>query len=303
MKPIKFIVLWIVLQSLIQVAIAQSNFIVCGQVDPERDVYFNYEPDLWLFPIPVYPGAIGASGNYYVDIDMNGTNDIKFIFGYHSSVNSSSDYMLITCAPGVEVVVGAQYVDSFPDFNYTDTLIFNIFYYTDIPKMFSENDTISTDFNYSDTLYFCENDYYAYVYVHHGDWHGIDNKYIGIKLNVDDSIMFAWLKVGVSNYHTMVLKEFACNKNPYIGIVPGATAQAFDLYPNPAKNEVYIKLNGENAGKTATFTLYDLSGKKLVQVADIPQNGHIALPALAKGLYIAEIEVDGQREIRKLQIE
>jgi len=303
MKAAKFIVLCVVMQSLIQVSVAQNNFIVCGQVDTERDVYFNYEPDLWLFPIPVYPGAIGASGNFSVDIDMNGTNDIKFIFGYHSSVNSDSDYMLITCVPGVEVVVGAQYVDSFPDFNYTDTLIFNIFYYTDIPKMFSANDTISSDFNYSDTLYFCESNYYAYVWVHHGDWHGIDNKYIGIKLNVDDSIMFAWLKVGVSNYHTMVLKEFACNKNPYIGIAANTAEQPFELYPNPATNEVIVALNGENAGKTATFTLYDLSGKKIFGEERVPENGRITLPALAKGLYVTEIEVEGQRFTRKLQIE
>ncbi|HOE06003.1 MAG TPA: T9SS type A sorting domain-containing protein [Bacteroidales bacterium] len=282
---------------------AQNNFIVCGQVDPERDLYYDFEPDLWLFPIPIYPGAPGASGNYSIDIDMNGTNDIKFNFGYHSSAGSESNYMYITCAPGVEVVVGAQYVDSFPDFNYTDTLIFNIFYYTDIPKIFSLNDTISSNFNFSDTLYLCENYYYAYVNVNHGDWLGIDNKYIGIKLIVDDTILFAWLKVGVSHYSTMVLKEFACNKNPYIGIAPNAAAQALELYPNPAKNEVCIKLKGENAGKTATFTLYDLSGKKLLQVGDIPQNVRIALPDFAKGLYVAEIEVEGQRFTRKLQIE
>jgi len=300
-KRIYFLMIMIV--GLIQPSLSQNNFIVCGQVDPERDLYYDFEPDLWLFPIPIYPGAPGASGNYSIDIDMNGTNDIKFNFGYHSSAGSESNYMYITCAPGVEVVVGAQYVDSFPDFNYTDTLIFNIFYYTDIPKIFSLNDTISSNFNFSDTLYLCENYYYAYVNVNHGDWLGIDNKYIGIKLIVDDTILFAWLKVEVSHYSTMALKEFACNKNPYIGIEPCVAVQTFELYPNPAKNEVYIKLMGENAGKPARFTLYDLSGKKLLLVGDIPQNGRIALPDFAKGLYITEIEVEGQRETRKLQIE
>jgi len=115
--------------------------------------------------------------------------------------------------------------------------------------------------------------------------------------------MFAWLKVGVSNYHTMVLKEFACNKNPYIGIAANTAEQPFELYPNPATNEVIVALNGENAGKTATFTLYDLSGKKIFGEERVPENGRITLPALAKGLYVTEIEVEGQRFTRKLQIE
>lgn len=43
--------------------------------------------------------------------------------------------------------------------------------------------------------------------------------------------------------------------------------------------------------------------KKVFQAVTIPANGHIALPALAKGLYLAEVEVEGQRFTRKLQIE
>ncbi|HOY39880.1 MAG TPA: T9SS type A sorting domain-containing protein, partial [Bacteroidales bacterium] len=93
------------------------------------------------------------------------------------------------------------------------------------------------------------------------------------------------------------------NKNPYIGIVPNQATQAFEIYPNPAKNEVFIKLNGKNNGKSGTFALYDLSGKKLMHAEDIPKNGRIALPALAKGLYVAEIEVERQKYSRKLQIE
>ncbi|MBP7463916.1 MAG: T9SS type A sorting domain-containing protein, partial [Bacteroidales bacterium] len=146
-------------------------------------------------------------------------------------------------------------------------------------------------------------DSHGFVDIVVDDWLNIGEKYIGVSMQVNDVTLYGWILVEVTDYASVIVKEFACNINPYIGIVPGATTQAFEIYPNPAKNEVYINLNGVNAGKTARFTLYDLSGKKLLQVDDIPQNGRIALPEFAKGLYIAEIEMEGQRFTEKLAIE
>ncbi|MBP7464412.1 MAG: T9SS type A sorting domain-containing protein [Bacteroidales bacterium] len=276
---------------------AQNNFIVCGIPNLNRDT-FNDIPDTTIQSNgdPYYGDPYNR---YNFDMDGNGETDVKIrTFSLEGLGGHSDETELRYLANNIKFALGEQMVDT--DYYYNPPVV----YYYNFPKKFNYNDTIDERYNFVHT-----NMYLSYI---SGSWgnpttfpgwlfHG--EKYIGISMEKNDVTLYGYILVQVTGYSTVIIKEFAMNINPYIGIVPGATEQVFELYPNPAKNEVFIKLNGENAGKPARFTLYDLSGKKLVQVADIPQNGHIALPEFAKGLYIAEIEVEGQREIRKLQIE
>ena len=305
MKPIKFIVLWIVLQSLIQVAIAQSNFIVCGQVDPERDVFYDIQPDTLVDPMLI---GSGASEVYLIDLDGNQLFDFRITATVSSSSGGDCDYILIQSLHANNKIAYFIKHDSVPDiFSPENPMPWIPVDYT-VANYFPKDDTV----NYLDSFIFgavsedvvflaynTSSPFYEII----DDWLNIGEKYIGVSMQVNDVTLYGWILVEVTDYFSVIVKEFACNKNPYIGISPNSTAKAFELYPNPAKNEVVVALNGEYAGKPAAFALYNLSGKKLLQVDEIPQNGRIALPALAKGLYIVEIEADGHRFSQKLQIE
>ncbi len=285
---------------------AQNNFIVCGQVDPERDVYYNIEPDTLLQPVTTVGPCTYAT--YYFDMDQNGINDFSLNLSHIIAPSGTTMYIQLLGNDHNRIVGGQVDIDSCPleivggyptEWEYDSIKI---------PMKLNDGDTIDFRQQIEDTALHVTlttpwTTEIAFCSLGITSWIGTGEKYIGVSMQVNDVTLYGWILVEVNDYTSITVKEFACNKNPYIGISPNSTAKAFELYPNPAKNEVFLQLNGENAGKTARFTLYDLSGKKLLQVAGIPQNGRIALPNLTKGLYVAEIEVDEQRFTRKLQIE
>ncbi len=299
----RFYFLIILIIVFIQPSLSQNNFIVCGKPNVENDIFTDIQDTLIKPGLP--QSGSGAISYYHIDFYNNSIND--FSIKTYANLSGVEGYY-ISIEP-----LDANNMASF--FIHPDSVLEDpsqnppTFYYLNynVAMVHSYGDTIDNRYGYSNGSTFEERifltntgpfsdamDYF---------WLNIGEKYIGVSMQVNDVTLYGWILVEVTDYFSVIVKEFACNKNPYIGIVPNQATQAFEIYPNPAKNEVYINLNGVNAGKTATFTLYDLSGKKLLQVGDIPQNGPIALPEFAKGLYIAEIEVEGQRETRKLQIE
>ncbi len=273
---------------------AQNNFIVCGIPDLERDTYSDI-PDTTIQTLYVKSGE--SYNSYNFDMDGNGGTDVKIITRYVEGEGGSASLSeLISQSENITFAFGEQTSLTYGS-NPSQA------YYYNFPKAFNAKDTIDERYNFvQGNMLFCYHGGPWGNFTYWPGWLGIGEKYIGISLEKNDVTLYGYILVKVTGSRTVIIKEFAMNINPY-RIVPGTTAQSFDLYPNPAKNEVFIKFNGENAGKPGTFTLYDLSGKKLLLVDDIPQNGHIALPEFAKGLYIAEIVVEGQRFTRKLQIE
>ncbi|HOE05328.1 MAG TPA: T9SS type A sorting domain-containing protein, partial [Bacteroidales bacterium] len=252
---------------------------------------------------PIFSGGAGGSCNFYIDLDENGQSDLKIVATAYTSPGTTASFIKLKANNNqTEIAFRDTQIDSFPQLGGSGE-IFWTYFYTNIPNIFSYNDTIDQRYTYYDSIFYLGKDSHGFVDIVVDDWLNIGEKYIGVSMQVNDVTLYGWILVEVTDYFSVIVKEFACNKNPYIGISPNSTAKAFELYPNPAKNEVVVALNGEYAGKPAAFALYNLSGKKLLQVDEIPQNGRIALPALAKGLYIVEIEADGHRFSQKLQIE
>ncbi len=295
MKTTLFLIAFIAILSL--KLTSQNNISTCGIVNLNDDYFVDLIPD------SIVVAAMQNISIFNIDIDGNDINDIQIHSGNFTGPGNSRYYTKLTALNNqLKFALGKIQIDSFPEV-IGGELIWTYFFYSNIPEVLDYGEIIDSQKPFSDSVMYLSilnSGFYNYSV---DDWLNIGEKYVGVSMQVNDDTLYGWILVEVTNYARVIVKEFACNKNPYIGIAPGATKQAFELYPNPAKNEVYIKLNDENAGKPATFTLCDLSGKKLFRVDEIPQNGHITLPEFAKGLYIAEIVVEGQRLTRKLQIE
>lgn len=297
MKKITAIIVSVML---FQITIAQENKIICGQVDPNTDFHTNII-DTCIKPI-ISEGSAGGIAGYSIDIDGNSVPDY-IIYASTTMSGGGSNFSYIESLNSNNEVCFFIHHDSLPEGSGNPPT----FYYFDrnIVTIFSLGDTVDNRFDFSVGQPIEQRLFFSSInsYFHSDLWLNIGEKYIGIRMQVNDAILYGWILIEFVNHAEFIVKEFACNKNPYIGITPNQAMQVFELYPNPAKNEVFIKLNGKNNGKSGTFALYDLSGKKLMHAEDIPKNGRIALPALAKGLYVAEIEVEGQKYSRKLQIE
>lgn len=77
-------------------------------------------------------------------------------------------------------------------------------------------------------------------------------------------------------------------KNSGTGIAIVGNAQAFEMYPNPAKNEVYIKVKGRNN----IVQIYDVAGKEVKHIT--LTNNNLYIGDLNKGVYFIKLTSDGE---------
>lgn len=72
------------------------------------------------------------------------------------------------------------------------------------------------------------------------------------------------------------------------------------LYPNPAKNEVFLNL--KNFSENTMVTIYDMGGKRLIKQQLTSSANRIDTTALQAGIYLIEVNAAGNRMQQKLVI-
>jgi len=77
-------------------------------------------------------------------------------------------------------------------------------------------------------------------------------------------------------------------KNSGTGIASVSAAQAFEMYPNPAQNEIYIKAKGKNN----IVQVYDVAGREVKQT--MLTNNTLYIGDLNKGVYFIKLTSDGE---------
>ena len=112
---------------------------------------------------------------------------------------------------------------------------------------------------------------------------------------VDDAsaaYLATWSKDASSTY---VNDEAECN----LLTVEGEDVVAFNMYPNPVKyNTVYITSNVEKA----TLSVYDITGKMVMNTALQFGENTINVNAIASGVYLARLSSNGKTLTKKLII-
>lgn len=140
-------------------------------------------------------------------------------------------------------------------------------------------------------------------------------KYIGFYevVNATDTI-YGWVRGmfdGIVNStcdDTMKFYQVAYNTVPNEPLIAGQVVgldeismSNFCVYPNPAKEELYISL-GEIA-IADRITITDLQGKKLLSVDHYKAGQPIPIHDLSKGVYLVELTNGEQSEVLRLAIE
>ncbi len=74
------------------------------------------------------------------------------------------------------------------------------------------------------------------------------------------------------------------------------TVSNYQLYPNPAKNVLYVR-SGENTS-IVSLKIYDYTGK-LVISENVKNNTALNVELLNAGIYLAEINANGKKEVAK----
>ncbi len=137
----------------------------------------------------------------------------------------------------------------------------------------------------------------------YGNWTGTqEDKYLGIKFEIDGNFHFGWIKLTtiVYAYDNMefTVKGFAYNAAENEGIIAGDTGQAtdilemrntsFSIYPNPTKDFINLPTFDE----AAVIIISDISGKMVYQgeVMQSQAKGTIDISSLNTGLYIVRVQ-------------
>ena len=89
-----------------------QNYIICGQVDPERDVFYDIQPDTLVDPMLI---GSGASEVYLIDLDGNQLFDFRITATVSSSSGGDCDYILIQSLHANNKIAYFIKHDSVPD--------------------------------------------------------------------------------------------------------------------------------------------------------------------------------------------
>jgi hypothetical protein len=72
------------------------------------------------------------------------------------------------------------------------------------------------------------------------------------------------------------------------------------VYPNPAKEELFISINNLKANSNAYFELYNIAGEKVMAQNITGNNVRLDLSNLSKGLYLLKTNVGGELSTVKI---
>ena len=84
---------------------------------------------------------------------------------------------------------------------------------------------------------------------------------------------------------------------PYYLAILGLDTPQLSIFPTPTTNLLHIT----GLKETATYTLYEMTGRAVMAGALLPKENEINISNLATGLYLLQVQYrDGKREIRKI---
>lgn len=76
-------------------------------------------------------------------------------------------------------------------------------------------------------------------------------------------------------------------------------AQQFQVYPNPAEGEIYVKHTGNNSFQAS---LYEASGRKIAETQSISGILMFNLQGKSPGVYFLELETEAYRTVQKISV-
>ncbi len=136
--------------------------------------------------------------------------------------------------------------------------------------------------------------YYSYVA---GNWLDTDNAFMGVRLNIDKDRYYGWIRLSVSDdAGTITIHDYAYQSTANEAIFTGQTATDIQ---NPGITGASIFAYGSQLTiglpediAEAQATVYDLSGKMVIDLGTLSGTRTIACSDLASGNYIVRLQND-----------
>jgi hypothetical protein len=108
----------------------------------------------------------------------------------------------------------------------------------------------------------------------------------------------------LTSTNPVFLARFADMPEIITGIEKATLSREPEVYPNPAKNILYVKLDDGLAVNTENISFTDLQGQTVpVQINTTDQTAELSIDHLTPGIYFLGIKTDGIKKVKKIVID
>nr|WP_321232707.1 T9SS type A sorting domain-containing protein [uncultured Psychroserpens sp.] len=233
---------------------------------------------------PDFSGGVG--GEYFLDIDNNGTDDFRIFHNNASSASSAA--ILISPLTASNDVLGSSGA------TYAYPFVLNSGDVISSGGSAWNNNGFSAGFqslNYGNSCSI-------------GNWCGVTDGFIGLRFNISGSTHYGWARLDVPTDNSMAwtIKDMAYNEVAGQSIMAGQETLSLDT--STLNNIRIVALNKSiglyNIVDATAYTLYSMTGKKVLEGTTSNSSYVIEANALASGVYIVElIDVNSKAVLRK----
>jgi hypothetical protein len=106
------------------------------------------------------------------------------------------------------------------------------------------------------------------------------------------------------DFNAPIITNTVLNTLDFITSTSVQTVNAnLSVYPNPAKEELFISINNLKSNTTSYLEIYNIAGQKVLDQSILQNSTKVDLSALSKGLYLLKTNVEGEQGIIKIVIE
>ena len=260
-------------------------------------VFIDILPDTLLNPSGA-PGAGVHSMYYYIDINQDTINDIE--------INANA-----TTSPGAYYwYVNISSLNSFTDFSlgsidstfsnssqcswWITRPILNIFHKGD--TIYNGNYVSSGYLGYRNAVTGCNYDVKSSQWLNQGD------VFFGVQYKTAFDTSFGWVKVNVTNYQNVLIKEFSLGGTS-VGLNSNVhNADFISIYPNPTRDKIYV-LSNKTDCEHSKYKILNMTGNVVKQGVFLGSISLIDLSSLYNGIYILSINTTDGILTKKLVIQ
>jgi hypothetical protein len=245
--------------------------------------------------------AIASSaGAQVVFTDINPDTVLHDTIFYNLDLNGDAtpDFKFLT-----DTLQGSSMIANFADVNIvganTDAILGSLYYNTyPFPFQLNNGDSIlPANPNWNS---YAQNSGLGYLgaffppNINYGNWNGVQDKYIGLRIDVAGQFHYGWARLSVSPHaDTITIKEYAYNQTPNQYIVAGYVA-GVPLHPNATginvhsfENAVFVHTpTPQNGG---TISVYNVNGQLIREEEITSGEMRIEMNDQPTGMYVVQV--------------
>ncbi len=263
---------------------AQNNSIIAGVYDTTMS-FVDINPDTIIYSDPETNNDISK---YNLDLNQDSIFDYQFIVTQWYSPGAGDGEISIAPYNNNEVVFGKVDTTESHDSVIVYNRVIHPFEFEEIidsSSSYYKYNSVFLKYSWTDCGY--PSDFSI-------NWGGIGTKYVGIRMNIEDSLVYGWIKVEVivGYPYKLIVKEYALSKNFNLNAgVEDELGYNIKHYPNPFDD--YLIIQVPDNINISQIRIIDLFGRKQKAEINIESKSiTINTTNLNKGMYILGLTVN-----------